>query len=124
MTNQIQGEILYAGWTGSAAADWAYTPWAPVRGEIAAFGVQVLQRNGVTLTWNVETRTLESPTAEALFNSNRTVASVTTDVASNTGGTDVPAKQLFRYRFATGSTASVTDFVIVRALQPSWRVNR
>jgi hypothetical protein len=124
MTNQMQGEVLFAGWSGSASGDWVYTPWMPVRGDIGTFGVQVLQRNTVTLTWNVETRTLESPTTEALFASNRTVSSITTDTGTNTGGTDVPAKELVRYRFHTGATANTTDFVVMRALQPAWRVNR
>jgi len=124
MTNQMQGEILFGGWSGSTSADWAYTPWMPVRGDIGTFGVQVLQRNGVTLTWNVETRSLESTTVEALFNTNRTVSTVTTDTGTNTGGSDVPAKELVRYRFHTGGTASLTDFVVFRALQPSWRANR
>ena len=124
MTNQMQGEILYAGWAGSSSATWAYTPWMSVRGDIGTFGVQVLQRNAVTLTWNVETRSLESTTTEALFNTNRTVSSITTDVGTNTGASDLPAKELVRYRFHTGSTASLTEFVVFRALQPSWRVNR
>lgn len=124
MTNQMQGEILFGGWSGSGSSDWVYTPWMPVRGDIGTFTVQVLQRNGVTLTWNVETRTSESTTIEALFASNRTVSSVTTDTGTNDGGSDVPAKELVRYRFSTGGTASVTDFVVLRALAPSWRANR
>jgi hypothetical protein len=121
MTNQMQGEILFGGWDGGASG-WAHTPWVTARGDIGTFGVQVVQRNGVTLTWNVETRTSESAAVESLFATDRTVASVTTDVATNSGATDVRVKELVRYRFATGS-ASVTDFVVLRALAPSWRLD-
>jgi hypothetical protein len=122
MTNQLQGETLFAGWSGSTAADWAYTPWMPVRGDIGTFGVQVLQRNVVDLTWNVETRTSESSTADPLFSSDQTVSSITTGLATNTS--DSPAKEWVRYKFKTGVSANVTDYVGFRALQPSWRVNR
>ena len=121
MTNQLQGEILFKGWDASES-QWAYSPWAPVRGDIATFGVQVLARDTVTLTWNVETRTAEDPsTVAALFASDQTAASVSTFVATSGA---VKAKQWFRYRFATGSGASASLFVMFRALQPSWEVNR
>ena len=123
MTNQMQGEILFGGWAGGTSG-WAYTPWMPVRGDIGTFGVQVVQRNVVSLTWNVETRTSESTNTEALFASDRVVGSVTTDVATNVGGSDVRAKEWVRYRFSTGGTASVTDFVVMRAFAPSWRLDR
>jgi hypothetical protein len=35
-----------------------------------------------------------------------------------------PFEELVRYRFKTGSTATVDDHVIFRALQPSWQVDR
>lgn len=124
MTNQMQGEILFGGWSGSGVDDWAYTPWMTVRGSVATFGVQVVQRNGVTLTWNVETRTLESATTEALFSADQTIAAVTTGLYTNAGGSDVKAKELVRYRFHTGGSASQTDFVVLRALPPSWRADR
>ena len=124
MTNQLQGEMLFSGWSGSTAADWVYTPWMPARGDIGTFGVQVLQRNGVTLTWNVETRTSESASANNLFASDQTISSITTGVATNSGGSDELAKEWVRYKFKTGSTANTTDYVGFRALQPSWRVTR
>jgi hypothetical protein len=124
MTNQLQGEMLFAGWSGSTAEDWVYTPWMPVRGDIGTFGVQILQRNNVTLTWNVETRASESATADPLFNSDQMAASVDTFVATNTGAQDIRAKEWVRYRFKTGGTANVTDYVGFRPLQPTWRVDR
>jgi hypothetical protein len=125
MTNQLQGEMLFSGWAGgSDAGDWVYTPWMPVRGDIGTFGVQVLQINNVTLTWNVETRTSESDTATQLFFADQTAGAVNTFVATNDGSQDVRAKEWVRYRFKTGSTANVTDYVGFRALQPSWRVDR
>lgn len=124
MTNQLQGEVLFGGWSGSTASDWAYTPWMPVRGDVGTFAVQVLQRNNVTLTWNVETRTSESSTVVSLFATNLTIAAVDTLDATNSGASDEPAKEWVRYKFATGGSASVTDFAMFRALQPSWRANR
>jgi hypothetical protein len=126
MTNQLQGETLFAGWDGVDPEDWAYTPWMPVRGDIGTFGVQVLQRNGVTLTWNVETRTSETSALPyaTLFASDQSIGAVGTSVATNDGGSDELAQEWVRYRFKTGITANVTDYVGFRALQPSWRVNR
>ena len=126
MTNQMQGEVLFKGWSGSTAVDWVYAPWMPVRGEIATFGVQVvlLTTANITLTWNVETRTLASSSVTALFASNQTITTKTTGVATNNGGSDNTALELVRYKFSTGSGASVTDFVVFRALPPSWRSNR
>jgi hypothetical protein len=117
MTNQLQGEILSKGWSGSTAADWVYTPWIPVRGNFAVFGVQVTYAAGATLTWNVETRTLEEPgTTPTILSGNQT----------DTGGvlSSTAAKELVRYKFNTGSGASTTDFVVFRALQPSWQFDR
>jgi hypothetical protein len=120
MTNQLQGEILFGGWTGTDDTDWAYTPWMPVRSDFATFGVQVLARNGVTLTWEVQTRTAEDPTPSASIITAVAMSSVTTATARNSG---TRCQQMFRYRFKTGS-ASTTDYVIFRALQPSWQVDR
>jgi hypothetical protein len=121
MTNQLQGEILYEGWSGTAAADWAYTPWLPVRGEYATFGVEVTSINGVTLTWEVLTRTLEDPNSDP----NPIVAStgITSPGVSTAINTN-KAKQLVRYRFKTGSTNSTTNYVVFRALSPSWKGDR
>ncbi len=54
MTNQLQGEILFDGWSGSTAADWVYTPWITVRGDIATFAVQIIQNQGSQLVWQVQ----------------------------------------------------------------------
>lgn len=126
MTNQIEGEILFKGWSGATAADWVYTPWMPVRGEVATFGVQVVNLNtsNITLTWNVESRTLASSTVTTLFASNQSVTTKTTGVATNTGASDKAALELVRYKFSTVGTANVTDFVVFRALPPSWQANR
>jgi len=123
MTNQLQGELLFKGWDGTAsleATDWAYTPWMPVRGDIGTFGVQVLEITGVTLGWEVQTRTVEDPATLALLVAGTNITTVTTGTATNS----TKAMQLVRYRFKTGSSATTTDFAIVRALQPSWEVNR
>lgn len=119
MTNQLQGEILFAGWTGAGDTDWAYGPWLPVRADYATFGVQVVARNDVTLTWEVETRTAEDPTPGSPIVAAVAMSSITTTTAVNRS----PCKQMFRYRFKTGS-ASTTEYVIFRALQPSWQVDR
>jgi hypothetical protein len=96
----------------------------PVRGDEATFGVEVLGRaSSVNLNWNVETRTSESTSVEEMF---------TTDILSNAVGVkitaisdiSVKAKELVRYKFRTGDTASTTDYVHFRALQPSWQADR
>jgi hypothetical protein len=125
MTNQLQGEILYEGWAGSAgtiANDWAYTPWMPVRGNFARFAVEVTSRNGVTLTWEVQTRTLEDPSEAGTTTIVASTSINTVDVSSaiNTSS----AKQLVRYRFKTGGTNSTTNYVVFRALSPSWQGDR
>tara|TARA_R110002096_G_scaffold189139_3_gene369342 strand:+ start:78 stop:434 length:357 start_codon:yes stop_codon:yes gene_type:complete len=118
MTNQIQGEILFAGWDGDLSdGNWAYTPWMPVRGDLATYGVQILHTQGsLTLTWNVETREAEDATTATVFASNQTGEAFVTSTTD--------AKQWVRYRFGTGSTASTSNFVVFRALQPSWLVDR
>lgn len=124
MTNQLQGEVLFAGWAGSnglEAIDWAYTPWLPARGDIATFGVEVTAVNSVTLEWEVQTRTAEDPASIAALVAGPSVSTVTTATVTNSTN---KAKQLVRYRFKTGSSAAVSDYVVVRALQPSWQVNR
>mgnify|MGYP006908311031 CR=1 FL=1 len=124
MTNQLQGEILFAGWAGSAdpqATDWAYTPWMPVRGDLGTFAVQVLVISGLTLGWEVQTRTAEDPASIVTLVTPAGITSVGTAYAANSS---TKAKQFVRYRFKTGATASLSDYVIFRALPPSWQVNR
>jgi hypothetical protein len=129
MTNQLQGEILFAGWSGTTDADWAYTPWMPVRGDLATYGVEVLHlEGGATLIWGVQTRILESGTGpldspvSATTNPPITSPGVHAVVPVVPGA--VPAKQLIRYRFRVTGSASVSAYAIFRALQPSWQVNR
>lgn len=123
MTNQLVGELLFAGWGGGAGeAGWAHTPWMPVRGDFATFGVEVLAVSGVTLTWEVQTRTAEDPASisPASIVGSPTIAANGVSRVLNT----TACKQLVRYRFNTGTTASTTNFVILRALQPSWQTDR
>lgn len=115
MTNQIQGEILYAG----VIANPVYTPWMPVRGDIATFGVQVIQVNGTDLEWLVETRTLEDPTPSEVFTT-QTVSTVVVDRFTSS----TVSEELVRYKFKTTGAASTTNFVVFRALQPSWQTDR
>jgi hypothetical protein len=127
MTNQLQGEILFDGWAGDGGEggvdSWAYTPWMPVRGDIGTFGVEVLVAGGATLAWEVQTRTEEDSSW----------AGISAIVTTGTGvlglnfainSVALPARQWVRYRFKTSSTSSVANFVIFRALQPSWQINR
>ena len=120
MTNQIQGEILFAGWVGGTSEDgWAHTPWMPVRGDFGAFGVEIVVAGGATLTWEVQTRKVEAAATTVVV-----AASSATAVGVYLQKNTTACEQLARYRFNTGATASTTVFVIVRALQPSWQVDR
>ncbi len=117
MTNQIQGEILFKGIDPASA--WVYSPWLPVRGNKAVFGVEVLQINGVTVTWRVETRTAEDPTTSVIV-PDRAMTAVGVDPVLNSTN----AKQLVRYCFATGATSDATKWAQVRVLGPSWQADR
>lgn len=121
MTNQIQGEVLFGGWAGTAgdSTTWVYTPWQPVRGTTGTFGVQILQTSGISLIWCVETRTSEEATSTDLFTPTSS-SGVNTFTTTNT----VSTKEMYRYRFATTSTSNVTDWVHFRALTPSWNTDR
>jgi hypothetical protein len=122
MTNQIQGEILFKG-INSGNDEWVYTPWMPVRGDIATYAIEITQLGGtITVTWNVETRKEEEPesTAVDIFASNQTRSTTGVGAATAT----VKAKQWIRYKFATGSGGDATVWAMVRALAPSWQVNR
>lgn len=95
----------------------------PVRGDVATFGVEVLQVSGtITLNWEVQTRTAEDPASTVLTLVAGTAMSApgVTTVANSTN----LCKQLVRYRFNTGGTASTANCIIFRALQPSWQVDR
>ena len=117
MTNQIQGELLFAWWESSTPDTFAYTPWIPARAESGTFGVEIVVGLGVTLTWRVETRTSEDPTTSTICSSHTMTSGVS--FVTCTG-----AKELVRYRVSTGSTPSTTNFVLARALQPLWNMDR
>ena len=123
MTNQIQGEILFKGI--DPASQWVFTPWMPVHGDIATFGIEILLiTGGITITWNVETRTLEDPdpaTFVDLYTTNQTATGAGPDIPSALP--NKPAKELVRYKIATGATADATEWAILRALQPSWQTD-
>jgi hypothetical protein len=120
MTNQIQGEVLFAGWVGGGSEDgWAHTPWMPVRGDFGTFGVEIVVAGGATLTWEVQTRKVEAA-ATTVVVAAASASAAGVYLRQNT----TACEQLVRYRFNTGATASTTVFVIVRALQPSWQVDR
>ena len=119
MTNQIQGEILFDGWPGSSPDGYVYSPWTTVRGDVATFGVEIVVAGGGTVTWDVQTRTLELPTPTAITLPS-TVSTAGVYLVQNT----TACEQLVRYRMKTPGTTSTTAFVMVRALQPSWQVDR
>lgn len=123
MTNQLQGEMLFAGWAGGVnEVDWAHTPWLPVAGDEATFGVEVVHiSSGVTLTWEVQTRTKEEPSPTPTVATNSVSGGL--PVISRAAST-VALRELYRYRFSTGGTASLSDRVIFRALEPAWKQDR
>jgi hypothetical protein len=120
MTNQIQGEILFAGVTA------VYTPWMPVRGDIATFGVEIEQISNTTLKWSVQTRTTEDPNptnyGEPVATETDSALAVHLKLSSSTAAN--LCQELVRYKFETTGTASAANFVVFRALQPSWQVDR
>jgi len=131
MTNQLQGEILFAGWAGDSnvpyapadEATWAHTPWMPVRGDIATFGVEAVSVGGtISLGWEIQTRTAEDGATPTTIATGTALTGVGTSFKTNT--LTSKAKQWVRYRFKTGSTPSTANYIIFRALQPSWQVDR
>lgn len=122
MTNQLQGEVLFKGWD-SSSGQWCYTPWMPVRGDVGTFGVEVVTVSGVTLTWNVETRTAESPGSVVVLFANQTVSAVGVSTVTSSPS-EQKALQWVRYRFATEGSATASDYVILRPLLPSLEANR
>jgi len=115
MTNQIQGEILFDGWAGGAEDQWVYTPWLLVKGDFGTFGVEVVFES-TTLSWTVETRTIEDPATTVILGSTQTGAGSVTSATA--------AKQLVRYKFHTGSSPSTAGRIVFRALAPSWQTDR
>lgn len=93
MTNQVIGEIMFAG-VNPSAGSMLTTPWMPVRGDKATFGVEVLQVSGVSLKWFAQTRTREDSAVTALM-AEQTLAATGVATAVNT----TSAKELVRYVF-------------------------
>jgi len=125
MTNQVQGETLFAG-VDSSSGEWIYTHWIPVLGDRATFGIEILMiSSSLTVTWNVETRSLDDPTVSNYYSSNQTTSAVGVQaVVPTSGNISSPAKELVRYRIATGATPSVSEWALLRALEPSWQFDR
>jgi len=57
-----------------------------------------------------------------LYSSNQQTSSPGVDLPSSPP-CDNRALELVRYRFATGSGADVTEWAVVRALEPSWQLD-
>jgi hypothetical protein len=121
MTNEVQGEILFQG-IDSGASQYVHSPWFHVRGDYATFGIEVLSMTGsTTISWGVDTRTLEDPTVANLLN-DQNVTSAGRYVATP-GTANIPAQQLVRYRLATGGSATTTKYAILRVLEPSFQLD-
>lgn len=124
VTSQLQGELLFSGWTGGSdpgdEVNWVYTPWMPVRGNIATFAVELVAIQGLTLTWDVESRTLADPSSiVSVLASPQAASSVGVFAAKSV----IDALELARYKFATGAASSLDEFVVVRSLVPSWQLD-
>lgn len=118
MTNQIQGEIIFQGITGS---DYIYTPWMPVHGTRGTFALEILEIvTDFDVVWNGETRTRESSAATPLLTSD--VTDNSTGVHTFFANTDM--EELVRYRVTTGSaTVDVGKWAVIRFLEPSWQLD-
>ena len=121
MTNQVQGELLFA----CNEAYSFYTPWLPVRGDRATFGVEVIAITAnCDLKWSVQTREREDPgsygdpVAPQLESSPGVSTMLSSSAASNL------CKELVRYKLTTAGATSTSEFVVFRVLQPSWQVDR
>lgn len=129
MTQQTYGETLYKGIAGSSADTYVYTPWMRSNGDTAVFGVQVINISAsCTLSWNVETKNSEDadPAATALMASDQAETSTGVKYSKDGGGSTAPLDgclELYRYRFATGSGYSATEWVNFRELAPAWQRN-
>ena len=96
-----------------------------VRGDQATYAVEVLQITGsTTLTWGVQTRTLEDPNPAICGDPVASRGVTATGVDAVVAPAGDAAEQLVRYWFYVGGSDSVTNYVIFRALQPSWQADR
>lgn len=129
MTQQTTGETLFKGIAGTSASTYVYTPWGDAGGDTAVFGTEILAISAnCTLSWNVETKNSEDTdaSATALMASDQAETSTGVKYSKDGGGSTTPldgCKELYRYRFATGSGYSVTEWVNFRELAPSWQTN-
>lgn len=123
MAKQVQGEVFIGGCVGTAGvtrADWAHMPWFSAQAEFGTSSAEVISNAGIAVRVEVRTRAAEG---------NGTVANVLTVGAITTVGVQTKqitsaAKQQVRYRFKTSVSASVSQFVVMRALQPVWNQDR
>ena len=129
MTQQTYGETLFKGIAGTSAATYVYTPWMHAGGDTAVFGVEIINISAsCTLSWNVETKNSEDTdaSATALMASDQAETTVGVKYSKDGGGSTAPldaCKELYRYRFATGSGYSLTEWVNFRELAPTWQAN-
>lgn len=129
MTQQTQGEQLFAGIAGTSPATYVYTPWMPSAGDTAVFGLEIFNiTSSLTLKWNVETKNSEDVDASAteLMTTDQSETTVGVKYSKDGGASTAPldgCKELYRYRFATGGTASITEWVNFRELAPAWQLN-
>ena len=129
MTQQTYGETLYKGIAGNSADTYVYTPWMRSSGDRAVFGVEIVNiSSSCTLSWNVETKNSENAdsAASALMTSDQAETTVGVKYCKDGGGSMTPLNEcleLYRYRFATGSGYSTTQWVNLRELAPSWQRN-
>jgi hypothetical protein len=80
----------------------------------------------MTLTWNVQTKNSEEADASAmeLMVSPQTATTSGLKYSDDGGNLEVDGlKELYRYLFATGITASTTEWVNFRELAPAWELN-
>lgn len=126
MTRETYGELLFKGVDGSSGS-YVYTPWIECRGDAAVFSINIIRiTSSLTLSWNVETKSLEQDDslATALMGSDQAETSAGTKYSG--GGTTIAlaeCRELYRFRFSTGSGYSVSEFVNFRDLDPSWLPN-
>ena len=127
MTQQTTGETLFKGIAGGSPSAYVYTPWLGAGGDTAVYGVQINNISAsCTLSWNVETKNSEETdaSATALMASDQAETTVGVKYSKDGGGSTAAldgCKQLYRYRFATGSGYSVTEWVNFRELAPAWQ---
>ena len=109
----VIGEIIFEG------SDLYYSPWFPRGADVGKFSIEVIAISGVTLSWDVETKNSEDVDSAAVQ-----VGSTQTETTAGVSTTSkfTGFKELVRYRYKTGVTASM-DWVHFRMLNPAWLYN-